>query len=303
MNSGTAIIPNLDAIAEFRIVTSNFDAEYGEFSGGQISVVTKSGSNAFHGSAFDFLRNTDLDARNYFSPTRGAFRQNQFGGTFGGPIRRDKIFFFYRLPGHAADTGHRYGRDQRAVQRGPDRQPDRSSLVLRHQPWAGNKPTDRQPWAAHTLPVCLTQKLGYTVTQGEPYYFAGEQCPTSRGHACSALLRGMRVSRRADSEERVVGSGAADAPIYSGAEYRTAALRPRPSTKPCGDDKGGARLDANTRWGLLSGYYFIDDFNLDNPYPTAQSGASVPGFDALTTGRAQLLSLGDTQDHQLHRGE
>ncbi len=110
VNAGTIIIPNLDAIAEFRIVTSNFDAEYGEFSGGQISVITKSGSNRFHGDAFDFLRNTDLDARNYFSPTRGAFRQNQFGGTFGGPIRRDKTFFFADYQGthqtQGIDTGN-----------------------------------------------------------------------------------------------------------------------------------------------------------------------------------------------------
>ena len=72
VNMGTAIIPNLDSIAEFRILTSNFDAEYGEFSGGQINVITKSGSNAFHGDLFEFLRNTDLDARNYFSPDRGS---------------------------------------------------------------------------------------------------------------------------------------------------------------------------------------------------------------------------------------
>ena len=61
------------------------------------------------------------------------------------------------------------------------------------------------------------------------------------------------------------------------------------------DDKEGLRLDANTHLGLLSAYYFIDGFTLDNPYPVAQSGASVPGFDALTTGRAQLLALGDTK--------
>ena len=120
VNAGTAIIPNLDAIAEFRIVTSNFDAEYGEFSGGQVSVVTKSGSNGLHGSAFDFLRNTDLDARNYFSPTRGAYRQNQFGGTLGGPIRHDKIFYFLGLSRHAPGAGHRYGRDQCAIDGGPD---------------------------------------------------------------------------------------------------------------------------------------------------------------------------------------
>ena len=109
VNMGTAIIPNLDSIAEFRILTSNFDAEYGEFSGGQINVITKSGSNAFHGDLFEFLRNTDLDARNYFSPTRGAFIQNQFGGTFGGPIMRNKIFFFSDYQGtrqrQGVDTG------------------------------------------------------------------------------------------------------------------------------------------------------------------------------------------------------
>ena len=61
------------------------------------------------------------------------------------------------------------------------------------------------------------------------------------------------------------------------------------------DDKGAVRMDGNSRLGLLSAYYFIDDFNLDNPYPVAQSGASVPGFNALTTGRAQLVALGDTK--------
>ena len=108
VNAGTAVIPNLDSIAEFRIITSNFDAEYGEFSGGQINVITKSGSNAFHGNVFDFLRNTDLDARNYFSPTRGVFRQNQFGGTIGGPDSPRQDLFLHGLPRDAADAGHRY---------------------------------------------------------------------------------------------------------------------------------------------------------------------------------------------------
>ena len=91
---GTAVIPNLDSIAEFRILTANFDAEYGNFSGGQINVITKSGTNHFHGNAFEFLRNTDLDARSYYDPTVGKFDQNQFGGTFGGPIEHDQVFFF-----------------------------------------------------------------------------------------------------------------------------------------------------------------------------------------------------------------
>jgi hypothetical protein len=105
VNMGAAIVPNLDSIDEFRILTNNFDAEYGEFSGGQINVVTKSGSNAFHGDVFEFLRNTDLDARNYFSPTRGVFRQNQFGATLGGPIQRNKIFFFADYQGTRSTEG------------------------------------------------------------------------------------------------------------------------------------------------------------------------------------------------------
>ena len=91
---GAAIIPNLDSIAEFRILTSNFDAEYGNYAGGRINVVTKSGTNQFHGSAFEFLRNTDLDSRNFFSPERAVYQQNQVGGLFGGPIIKDKVFFY-----------------------------------------------------------------------------------------------------------------------------------------------------------------------------------------------------------------
>jgi Carboxypeptidase regulatory-like domain len=73
-------VPNLDAISEFRIITNNFNAEYGNFSGGQVNVATKSGTNDIHGSAFEFFRNTALDARNFFNPAdtgpKGKFDQN-----------------------------------------------------------------------------------------------------------------------------------------------------------------------------------------------------------------------------------
>src|SRR5712671_5152141 len=109
MNGGTSIVPNLDSIAEFRILTDNFDAEFGNYSGGVINVVTKSGTNGFHGSAFEFLRNTALDAKNYFSSERAKFNQNQFGGTVGGPIAKNKIFFFGDYQGtrtrEGVDTG------------------------------------------------------------------------------------------------------------------------------------------------------------------------------------------------------
>ncbi len=78
-NMGTAIIPNLDSVAEFRLITNSFDAEYGRFSGAVMNAITKSGTNGFHGTAFEFLRNDVLDSRNFFSPQRGAFKRNQFG--------------------------------------------------------------------------------------------------------------------------------------------------------------------------------------------------------------------------------
>src|ERR1700687_4369062 len=104
--SGAGAIPNLDSIAEFRILTNNADAEYGNYAGAQINVVTKSGTNQWHGNVFEFLRNTNLDAKNYFDKRgRGAYHQNQFGGTFGGPVIRDKIFFFADYQGHRLIQG------------------------------------------------------------------------------------------------------------------------------------------------------------------------------------------------------
>src|SRR3954471_24050742 len=94
MNGGTGVVPNLDSIEEFRLLTNNFDPEYGNYNGGIVNVVTKSGSDVLHGNLFEFFRNTNLDARNYFSPERATFNQNQPGGTVGGPLKKGRIFFF-----------------------------------------------------------------------------------------------------------------------------------------------------------------------------------------------------------------
>ena len=106
---GTTIVPNLDSISEFRIILSNAGAEYGNYSGGQVNVVTKSGTNQFHGDAFEFVRNSDFDARNFYSADRGVLHQNMFGGTLGGPILKDKVFFFVDYQGMrrvvGVDTG------------------------------------------------------------------------------------------------------------------------------------------------------------------------------------------------------
>lgn len=86
--------PFPDALQEFSVQTSNYSARYGGNAGGVVNVVTKSGTNRFHGDAFEFIRNAAFDARNYFATTVDQLKRNQFGGTLGGPIERDRTFFF-----------------------------------------------------------------------------------------------------------------------------------------------------------------------------------------------------------------
>jgi len=91
---GIAIFSEIDGIQEFKVLTYNYSAEYGERAGPTVLVTTKSGSNQFHGSLFEFFRNTKLDARSYFATSKEKFNLNQFGGSLGGPIKKDKTFFF-----------------------------------------------------------------------------------------------------------------------------------------------------------------------------------------------------------------
>jgi hypothetical protein len=98
----------VDAIQEFSVLTSNYSAEYGKTSGGVVNAITRSGTNQFHGSAYEFLRNNALDARNYFDdPTRSAppFKRNQFGGAVGGPIFKSRTFFFADYEGIRQSKG------------------------------------------------------------------------------------------------------------------------------------------------------------------------------------------------------
>ena len=93
------VSPSIDAIQEFKVHTSNYSAEFGGHGGAQINVSTKAGTNAVHGTVYEFLRNEVLDAKNFFDITRGPFRQNQFGFSVGGPIRQNKTFFFGNYEG------------------------------------------------------------------------------------------------------------------------------------------------------------------------------------------------------------
>ncbi|MFZ0683899.1 MAG: carboxypeptidase-like regulatory domain-containing protein [Terriglobales bacterium] len=93
-SGGIAILPTIDSIQEFKVLTYNYSAEYGTRAGPTVLVTTKSGSNKFHGALYEYFRNTDLDAKSYFAAFKEKFNLNQFGGSLGGPIQKDKTFFF-----------------------------------------------------------------------------------------------------------------------------------------------------------------------------------------------------------------
>lgn len=261
VNMGTSIVPDLDSIESFRVLTSNFDAEYGNSSGGQVLVTTRSGTAQWHGSAFDFLRNTAFDARNYFSQQRAAYRQNQFGGTVGGtPVHGGPaIFVDYqgtRLT-EGVDTG------DIAVPTTAERGGDFSQTPLTG--------AVSGPYFASLL----SQKLGRTVTAGEPYsqVFPDGRIPEAAWSAPAKYLLGY-----------IPQPNAGENVFSTSAEVQT-----------LNDDKGGVRADWTRGKGTLTAYYFLDNYSLVNPYPTGTGGANVPGFSATSNGRAQLASIADTR--------
>jgi hypothetical protein len=266
MNGGTSIIPNLDSIEEFRVLTNNFDPEYGNYNGGMVTVVSKGGSNSFHGDAFEFLRNTALDAKGYFDLTKAAFRQNQFGGTAGGPIKRDKAFFFADYQGTRTDQGISTG-----------------NITV---------PTlAERSGVFSNLTGCVSGPnfasiLGSTVQAGDPYSTQSPGCTPGR----PAVFQSGTIPQSLWSAPGKSMLQYIPAPNISASQFASAAF-----AETVRDNKGATRFDAGSRLGQLSGYYFIDDYYLDNPYPGSVAGASIPGFDALYIGRAQLFSFGDNK--------
>jgi hypothetical protein len=313
-NNGAGIVPNLDSIAEFRIITNNFDAEYGNYSGGQVNVVTKSGTNTVHGSVFEFLRNTSLDARNYFAPLGQIdnFKQNQFGGTVGGPIQREKWFFFGDYQGTRTIRGQVLNNNVPGTADRPDTNGGTSNfsdisgtidtaatasltaIGMGLPPGAGVVKSASMPAGpgALTWAQVLSARLGYTVAVNEPYFQAGctmnTQCvfPNAiipAGAFSSAALKLLPFIPKPN------GTDSHGIPNFASASENE---RRR-------DDKFGVRLDGNTRWGMLSAYYAFDDYLRKDPYPNATllgGPVSAPGFNSATPGRSQLINLSDVKN-------
>src|SRR3989454_6986989 len=105
---GIAVVPSIDAIQEFKVLTYNYSAQYGTRAGPTVLLSTKAGGNKFHGSLFEFLRNTSLDAKSFFAQTTEKFNLNQFGGSLGGPIIKDKTYFFVDYEAKRSRQGNNF---------------------------------------------------------------------------------------------------------------------------------------------------------------------------------------------------
>ncbi len=289
VHNGAAILPNLDSISEFRIITNNFNAEYGNFSGGQINVVTKSGTNSFHGDLFDFLRNTDFDAANYFGGGRGDFKQNQFGGTFGGPIKRDKVFFFGDYQGNRQILGQTQALPIPSLQDRAGNLTDEAAALTGTVVGTSATPSANYPFGGWAYQ--LSQELGYPVygpgsaqfPNGEPYYTPGCTLNTQCVFPNAAIPMSA-WSPVAKATLKYIPLPNASLP--GGINYEASSYN-----QHLRDDKFGVRLDTNTHFGTLFGYYFFDQFTVTTPYA---QGINFPGFDSSVEGRAEMINLGLT---------
>jgi Carboxypeptidase regulatory-like domain len=288
VNNGASVVPTLDSIQEFRLLTSSFNAEYGRFAGAIVNVVTKSGTNEVHGSGYEFLRNDALDSRNYFDPTRGELKRNQFGGTIGGPIIKNKLFFF----GDYQGTRQVQGVSSGIVPVPSDLERTGDFSDLGSTGFGAITGTVRGGTGPTQFPAVLSQRLGYTVKGGENYWVSG--CSTlAQAQAGMCVFPGVNGPTIPQS-------------AWSPAAVKTLQFLPTPTGTTGGqpffsssaydsilrDDKFGIKIDLNIGpGGTLSGYYHWDDANYQTPYNPL---SNLPGFAVVTPSRAQQIGVNYT---------
>jgi hypothetical protein len=267
---GAAVIPNLDSVAEFRLITNSFDAEYGRFSGAVMNAITKSGTNGFHGTAFEFLRNNDLDSRGFFDPSVTVLKRNQFGYAVGGPAIKNKVFWFTDYQGTRQSQGSSASLTQlpSAAQRAGQFAPSDLNGVVSGPYWAN----------------VLSQRLGYAVTANEPYstptcattaacVFPGGLIPASAISPISANLLKNYIP-----------------PANAGGNT----FIPPSVVSTVRDDKAGQRVDINNkRTGNWYGYYNFDDSTSVSP---GIYGPQYGNFGTYTPRRSQQGVLANTKE-------
>jgi Carboxypeptidase regulatory-like domain len=265
--------PSPDSIQEFRVLTNTFDAEYGRNSGSVVNVVTKSGTNSLHGDVYEFFRNKVLNARNYFESVRPQFQQNQFGGTLGGPIKKDSTFFF------GSYEGRRVRQPTTFPVVTPPSQAERNGDFSANGGFTGSI-TD--PFFASVLagrPGCsqaIAKENGQAPTAGLAYtsIFPNSQVPT----ACMDPVAVNLMNQYVPTPNRPDGT------------YQATVIGPARA------DQASLRVDhrINAQQNFSAYYYFNDDRTVQ-PFAFFQfAGATVPGFGSIVAERIQQLNLSHT---------
>jgi Carboxypeptidase regulatory-like domain len=282
-NLGAGLVPNLDSVEEFRLITNSFDAEYGKFSGAVMNAITKSGTNGFHGDAFEFLRNDDMDARSFFTATKSELHRSQFGFTAGGPFWKDRLFWFTDYQGtkqvQGAETGVVFVPTTAQLQGQFDPSTLTGTVDSAALPSAADCPAAAAPCLS--WPTTLSNRLGYTVTAGERYSFTG--CTSTS----QCVFPGGVIPKAAWSPAAV-----GLLPYIPGTATGTYSNNSGKNT--VSDNKIGERVDFdNRKTGNWSFYYNFDDSTVFSALPSG--GASVPGFPAGTPTRAQEFVISNTK--------
>jgi hypothetical protein len=286
-NLGAGLVPNLDSVEEFRLITNSFDAEYGKFSGAVMNAITKSGTNGFHGDVFEFLRNDALDAQNYFfsGQPKSELRQHQFGFTAGGPFWKGKLFWFTDYQGtRIVQSAEVSGVP---VPSADQHQGKFDPSILTGTVDGGPGPTGSCPLAAQPCndwPTTLTNRLGYTVTSGEKYSFPG--CSST----AKCVFPGGIIPQAAWSPAAIGILPYIPAPTDNVLNTFSDNRQKNKIT----DNKLGERVDFNNlKTGNWSFYYHFDDSTVNSALPSG--GASVPGFPAVTPTRAQEFVISNNK--------
>jgi hypothetical protein len=271
------IQPTPDSIEEFRVITNTFDAEYGRNSGAVVNVITKSGTNNFHGNVYEYFRNKVLNAQGYFNTVKPQFNQNQFGGTFGGPIKKDRTFFFVSYEGRRIVQGQ--SGSQVLVPTSAERAGDFSAIAAPGQQFGG---AISDPFLASVLngrPGC-----GAAIT-------AAQGTPPAAGVGWNAIFPNGVIPTQcqdpvaADLLQKYVPTANVGANIFqavpSGTDFQ---------------DQFTIRFDhkLTDHQSFTAYYYYTDDANFQ-PFSFFQAaGANIPGFGSSNDSRYQQVNISHT---------
>ena len=271
-----AIQPSPDSISEFRVITNSFDAEYGRNSGAVVNVVTKSGTNELHGSVFEFFRNKVLNAKGFYDPVKPDFQQNQFGGTLGGPIKKDKTFIFGSYEGRRIKQG---------ISSNPVPLPTSANLAgdfSNGAPFAGTLTT---PTVANVLQTRCGTALSPAANTELANIQAGAT-PTPNNY--SILFPGNQIPTPCFDPLSVA--------LLSYVHPTSDGLFQKAPNETDRGDQFTIKIDHDlSKNQKLSGYYYFDDDNTLDPFAKFQAaGGNLGNFPGDFATRTQQVNVSHT---------